>query len=123
MNKRGSLVTSLYQVIDIIIPAILLILLLTFVYRSVSGEAFKEDYISKDIALMIDSMDKSPYIIAEYTINKDVELKITKNKVKVGRMENHFDSNVNINFNSQITGGATLIFTKEKDNLKVTTNA
>lgn len=123
MKKRGGFTTSLYQVVDIIIPAILLVLLLLFVHRSVSGEAFKDDYISKDIALMIDSLDKSPYISVDYIINQDIRLKIKNHEVKVDLISNSFNSNINVDFDSEIIAGTKLTFIKDKNNLGVKVNA
>ncbi|MBS1267038.1 MAG: hypothetical protein MAG795_01009 [Candidatus Woesearchaeota archaeon] len=94
LNKRAMTTEIMYLILDLLIASIFLLFLTGFIYSSVKGNTiFVKNYITRDIALMIETGVASPhYLKYIYQENvTDFSISVSNNKVNIwdGGKENN----------------------------------
>lgn len=89
-NKRGITNEMLILMADLIVIAIFITSLFSFVMGVVKNTIFERNYLTRDIALMTDSAEASPHLL-NYKYQENItnfKIEIKNNEVKVSDIDN-----------------------------------
>jgi len=113
---------SLFKVGEVIFSGIILVILLSFIYSSTTGEGLRQTQEAIDISVFLSSLDGIDYVEVEKQIGIDAKVIIKDGFVKVGESKRNFDSDIKVDFNQELEKGDILKFVKEGSELEVSVN-
>jgi len=90
MNKRGFVVQYLW-LFYLLLNIGILLMLLNYVGSEVDGGAFVKEYLSRDVALLVDTMYASPgMVIVEYDPGRVADFNFDEGRIKI-KEQREFD--------------------------------
>lgn len=121
MNKRGGVLSDTALEIGAGVLIILIfITFLNFVVPKASGEGFKAEIIAKDLSLEIKVLDElKEDVDVNYKINKEINLEIKKDFVRVDDVLIMTNSNLDIDFDQLVNENTNLLFSKRENKIEV----